>query len=229
MKRSSFPLSLSLSLPRTAAVLLALLCLQAGCTAITNPNPGAPDHAPVAPSMPVAPVDNHGAIFQAGNELLLFADVRGRRVGDLLTVLLRERTDAAKRSSASAGKNTELSIAVDEWNIGSRNYSSGSEFDGGGRADQSNELSGEITVVVAEVLANGVMVVQGEKWMTINQGREFVRIRGMVRPADVRPDNTVLSERLADARIAYGGEGMLADTARAGWLTRFFQSPAWPL
>jgi flagellar L-ring protein precursor FlgH len=103
------------------------------------------------------------------------------------------------------------------------------DFEGSGSADQSNELKGEITVTIAQVLANGNLVVRGEKWIGINQGREFIQLEGIVRPEDVRPDNTVLSQRVANAYIHYGGEGMLADANRAGLLTRFFQSPLWPL
>ncbi|MEI2419493.1 flagellar basal body L-ring protein FlgH, partial [Arthrospira platensis SPKY2] len=67
-----------------------------------------------------------------------------------------------------------------------------------------------------------------EKWIQLNQGQEYIRLRGMVRPVDIRADNTVLSTQVANAQVAYGGRGALADSNRAGWLTRFFSHPVWP-
>lgn len=102
------------------------------------------------------------------------------------------------------------------------------DFTGEADADQSNSLNGSITVTVAEVLINGNLVVRGEKWMTLNRGDEFIRISGIIRPDDVSPDNTVMSTKMANARIAYSGTGELANNASAGWLTRFFNNPIWP-
>ncbi|HKK03898.1 MAG TPA: flagellar basal body L-ring protein FlgH, partial [Gammaproteobacteria bacterium] len=101
-------------------------------------------------------------------------------------------------------------------------------FDGEGDAAQSNQLEGSITVTVSEVLPNGNLVIQGEKWVKINQGQEYIRLRGIVRPVDIGPDNTVLSTQVADAQLAYGGTGVVAQSNSPGWLTRFFNSPLWP-
>jgi flagellar L-ring protein precursor FlgH len=109
------------------------------------------------------------------------------------------------------------------------NVESSTVFDGEGDSAQSNKLDGTITVSVAQVLPNGYLVVQGEKWIGINQGDEFMRLRGIVRPVDIRADNTVLSTQVGNAQIAYGGTGVLADTNRQGWLTRFFSTIVWPL
>jgi flagellar L-ring protein precursor FlgH len=64
--------------------------------------------------------------------------------------------------------------------------------------------------------------------MSLNQGDEFIRIQGIVRTADVLPDNSVPSYKIANAQISYGGVGALADANRMGWLSRFFNSPVWP-
>ena len=69
---------------------------------------------------------------------------------------------------------------------------------------------------------------QGEKWIQINQGNEYIRLRGVVRPVDILSDNTILSTQVADARISYSGTGPTADANRMGWLSRFFVSPFWP-
>ncbi len=101
---------------------------------------------------------------------------------------------------------------------GSRN------FNGSGAADQSNSLSGEISVTVAQVFPNGTMLVQGQKRVTLNRGDEFIQIKGLVRMADVGIDNRVPSTRVADAQIAYTGKGDVARASRQGWLSRFFQA-----
>jgi flagellar L-ring protein precursor FlgH len=101
-------------------------------------------------------------------------------------------------------------------------------FDGTGSSSQSNQLTGEITVTVAQRLANGNLLVKGEKWLTINQGQELVRIAGIVRPQDIGQDNTIESTRVADAKITYTGRGTLADANTQGWLSRFFNSKWMP-
>jgi len=83
-------------------------------------------------------------------------------------------------------------------------------------------------VTVVEVLANGNLVVQGEKWININQGEEYIRLRGIVRPSDISPDNTIASVRVANAQIQYSGDGSLADANEQGWLAKFFNSPWMP-
>jgi len=106
---------------------------------------------------------------------------------------------------------------------------SSNSFDGSGDSALSNTLTGQVTVTVAQRLGNGNLLVRGQKWIGINQGREFVRIQGIVRPIDILPDNTIPSAKVADARIAYGGQGALADASTPGLLSRFFNSVLNPL
>ena len=102
------------------------------------------------------------------------------------------------------------------------------EFSGSGDTSQSNSLTGRVTVVVTEVLPNGNLMVRGEKRLQLNQGNEFVKVAGIVRPADVRADNSVQSSNLANASIIYSGEGMLADASSPGLFSRIVNSPWWP-
>src|SRR5690606_31799448 len=92
-------------------------------------------------------------------------------------------------------------------------------FEGAGDAAQSNLIEGSITVTVADVMPNGNLRVQGEKWIRINHGEEFIRLRGIVRPIDIGADNTVLSTQIADAELAYGGTGAVAHSSTPGWLS----------
>ena len=94
------------------------------------------------------------------------------------------------------------------------------------RREQSNKLDGFISVTVAKRLSNGNLLVRGQKWIAINSGREFVRLQGIVRPSDIAPDNSVVSWKVADAYISYGGQGTVANASKPGWLYRFFNSPA---
>lgn len=191
-----------------------------------------------APLTPVAPVFNQGAIYQPASAQSLFEDYKARRVGDVLTVLLSEETSARKSANASASRDANVQLLNPT--IAGRSVTSGGVpilntdvagsqgFEGQGDAAQSNQLEGSITVTVADVLPNGNLLVQGEKWIRINHGEEYIRLRGIVRPVDISADNTVLSLQVADAELAYGGTGTLARSSTPGWLSRFFMSPLWP-
>ncbi len=186
--------------------------------------------APLLPAAAPVPVAT-GAIYAASEGYApLYEGWRARRVGDPLTIVLVERTAASKSSGSklnSAGgfgvtppSTGPLSLfdPTDASVSGNRN------FNGQGTAAQANSLSGEVSVTVAEVYANGTMLVQGQKRVTLNRGDEFVRIKGLVRMADVDANNRVPSTRVADAQIAYTGKGDVARASRQGWLSRFFQT-----
>lgn len=187
-----------------------------------------PEHRPIyAPEPP--PAAANGGIFQASRGYTpLTSGQRAGSVGDLLTVVLVERTQG--QSTSTAGTNREGSIGLTPPTTGPLSFfrpsdvsaGGGNEFSGRGQTGQSNSLIGEISVTVAEVYPNGTMRVRGEKQLRINRGHEFIRLTGLVRPADVGPDNRVASTRIADARIEYLGRGEIARASRQGWLQRFF-------
>jgi flagellar L-ring protein precursor FlgH len=208
-----------------------------GCAVLHEPQPDDPTYAPVIPSQLTPPSAVTGSIYQDYHQVSFFEDRTARRVGDVLTVKLVERTTASKDADTKIDKSSSVSVQtpvlpkyIDKLNDLNLAVSTGSDntFDGGSEADQSNSLSGSITVTVIDVLPNGIMHVKGEKWMTLNRGDEFIRVSGLIRPDDVAPDNTVESTKLADARIAYSGTGDFANSNKMGWLTRFFNSPVWP-
>lgn len=211
-------------MPTSSSKVFALACVSLLLIAGKKPNPYEPAYAPPPP----APVAN-GAIFQASRGYApLTSGTRAAMVGDLLTIVLVERTQAAKSSAASIGRDGSIGLSPpvsgplslftpDEFNMGGD-----TEFDGKGQAAQSNTLQGEISVTVAEVYPNGTMLVRGEKLIKLNRGDEFIRISGLVRQADVTADNRVPSTRVADADITYSGKGEIARASRQGWLQRFF-------
>ena len=110
----------------------------------------------------------------------------------------------------------------------SNNISDAAKFAGEGDSAQSNSLQGYVTVTVQKVLPNGNLYVKGEKWIGINQGQEYVRMTGVIRPIDLASDNSIPSSKVANAKINYGGKGALADANAQGWLSRFFNSPWTP-
>ena len=184
--------------------------------------------APLPLPVPVAAPAN-GAIFQVSSGYAaLYEGWRARRVGDPLTIVLVERTAASKTANSKLDSSGGASItppASGLLNLFSPTDASASgnrNFKGGGSADQANSLSGEVSVTVAEVYPNGTMMVQGQKRVTLNRGDEYVRIKGIVRFADVDLDNRVPSTRVADAQISYTGKGDVARASRQGWLSRFF-------
>jgi flagellar L-ring protein precursor FlgH len=183
---------------------------------------------------PAAP----GSIYNSAGGYDLFTDLRARSVGDILTILLVERTDASKESSTSTARGSSVDTGLPTFAgrpitsggtpILNNEMSSDTSFDGAADSSQSNRLDGSITVSVAERLPNGNLLVRGEKLITINQGEEFIRLEGIIRPVDIGPENTVESTKVADAAITYSGRGTLQATNRPGWLTRFFNSPFFP-
>jgi flagellar L-ring protein FlgH len=194
--------------------------------------------APTPPAEPpVMPEQADGAIYHEAQSMELFADPRAHRVGDILTIALVESTQASKKSATSTSKKDKTAITAPtllgraltlDGRSADINAQSGNNFDGNGSSSQSNQLTGQITVTVAQRLSNGNLLVRGEKWLTINQGQELVRVSGIVRPQDIGQDNIVPSTRVADARIGYTGRGTLADANTRGWLSRFFNSKWMP-
>jgi flagellar L-ring protein precursor FlgH len=187
------------------------------------------------PEEPDSSVASNGAIFQAGHDIALFENAIARRVGDTVTIHLMEETNASKSSSTTTSKTSTadmsaptiagLPVTVNGTEVLKMGVDNQTAFDGSGDSSQSNRLEGDVTVTVARRLANGNLLVRGQKWITINQGKEYVRIQGIIRPVDIAPDNSVPSSKVADASISYGGQGVLADANSKGWLSRFFDKP----
>ena len=182
-----------------------------------------------APMTPPAALPANGSIFQpAGGYAALYEGSRAKRVGDPLTIVLVEKTAASKSATSKLDSSGGFSITPPTTGVLSAikktdaSLSGTRGFTGGGTADQANSLSGEVSVTIAQVYPNGTMLVQGQKSVTLNRGDEFVRIKGVVRSADIDADNRVLSTRVADAQIAYTGKGDVARASRQGWLSRFF-------
>lgn len=215
----------------TCLVMLIGFALLAGCAAGPIPEGRMPPPA-ITPAPVVAVTASEGSLYSPYRGLNLFEDVKARNTGDLLTVLLVEKTQASKSATTSTSKATSAELGdltVLGQGIGFETGIAGSSsFDGAGATAQSNKLEGSVTVSVVERLPNNVLRIAGEKRLRLNQGEETVRLEGLVRVADISPGNTITSDRIAEARIGYQGKGALADANAKGWLARFFDSPWMP-
>ena len=219
---------------RNLFVMVAAAFALGGC--VTPPKE--PDYSATWPEPAPTQENANGAIYQVGHDVALFENAVARRVGDTLTIKLNENTNATKSSSTTTSKNTSVDmpgptiagrpVTVNGTEVLNMSVDNSAEFDGSGDSKQSNRLVGDITVTVAQRLPNGNLLVRGQKWITINQGREYVRIQGIVRPIDIDPDNSISSLKVADAQIAYGGKGAVNDAATPGLLARFFNAPWLP-
>ena len=228
----------------TILLLLSLLIL-AGCSSDMRRDI---DYAPPRPAVTQQTPQTDGSIYMSGRQLSWFEDMRARRVGDILTVVLNESTNATKSAKTSTAKNNSNSItspnilgsvvqfaapkflplASHTDNDLSIGLGSEHTFEGAGSAAQSNALTGNITVSVIEVLPNRNLHIRGEKRLGINNGMEYIKLSGIIRPQDISPYNTIESSRVADVTIIYNGDGQIAETGKRGWFSRLFSSELFP-
>lgn len=212
---------------------LAVALMVTGC-AMVPPEPivtGPLTAPPPVAHMPT-PAAN-GAIYQptAYGNYPLFEDRRPRNVGDIVTVVIQERTNAAKNVATSSNRSGSASLGLDMvpeffppgfgpqqgFDIGGGNAAEGT---GSSRAD--NTFSGTLTTTVIGVLPNGNLQIAGDKQIAINRGSEHIRFSGVVDPRSITGSNTVSSTQVADARIEFRSKGRMDEVQTMGWLQRFF-------
>ena len=179
--------------------------------------------APVYPVVAATPEQATGSLYNAGVGETFLGRGRNFQVGDVITVVLSESTQASRVQSGKLTRTSSNSVLPAEMGgglLGATALLGGTiKQDGSGTADQTASLSGSVVVTVVDVMANGNLVVRGEKQLALTEGSEIIQVGGVIRPDDVAPNNTVQSKRLANAQITYRGTGDMAATARAGWGT----------
>ena len=216
-----------------------LMQAVAGCSTYVSQLEGQA-FEPVDPAVILASESpSNGAIFRSGQSGLFATDQRARRVGDILTVTFNEIFAATKAQTAASSKADAFAVTLPTGlpNIltGGFDKDAGGNgagltagtnrtFAGAGNAAQSNSFTGSLAVTVTRVFPNGNMEVAGQKEITLNNGNEYVRVKGIVRPEDISATNIVSSTRLADAQIRYTGSGHLADASKPGWLSQFMRA-----
>ena len=206
-------------------------------TAETLPND--PDFAPILPEMEEESIVPTGSLFKPNYVNNIYSDSKAHRVGDIISVILSESTQAQKNAKTELKKDNAASLdpviglggaAVNFKNDAIQfGLNQSSNFKGDSKTNQGNSLSGNISVHVLRVLPNGNLMIRGEKWMTLNSGDEYIRLTGIIRAQDISSNNTIVSNKVANARIQYSGTGSFAEVNEQGWLSKFFNSSWWPL
>jgi flagellar L-ring protein precursor FlgH len=211
--------------------LVASALALAGCSTL-NPRPPVDVAVPTyaLPQAVAAPVVNNGAIFQATQYRPLFEDHRARLVGDSITVQIVEKVSASQTSTSSIDKSGKLSAGVtalpgispNSFGRATAAATSSNTFQGKGSTENTNDFSGTITATVTGVLANGHLLIAGEKQIGVNHNVDVLRFSGQVDPRAIQPGNSVQSAQIANVRIEHSGRGAQADANGIGWLGRFF-------
>src|SRR5574343_746149 len=210
---------------------LALVCLLGTAACSTVPPTNVHQPMTVRPAPRYEAGNANGAIFQVASARPLFEDRRARFVGATITVTISASSSASTKSNNKLDKsNTQkASIGASTRMFGrvmpgaaDVSASSSTAFSGKGEAANNNAFTGSMTVTVIDVLANGNLLVSGEKQVAIGEEQEFVRISGVINPSFVDATNTVESSKIADARIEYKSSGQSAEAQTMGWLARFF-------
>jgi flagellar L-ring protein precursor FlgH len=189
------------------------------------------DFSPVLPPALIEKTVADGSIYSGGINDGLFGDRKAYRVGDIITIILREKTlsqkSASNVTSRKANNNVVTALMTGDPTLSAAMGASSIDNTGSGEVSQSNTLGGDISATVVRALTNGNLIIRGEKMIALNDGNEYIQISGMIRSEDVQPDNTVLSKRIANAEISYSGDGDYVDATKAGWGTKLFYK-IWP-
>lgn len=208
-----------------APLSLTLLLLASACTSTLVEEADSVNYDPVYPVDGMAEPAANGGIYTASSAGLFASDRRAARVGDILTVQFEERFQASKSQTTSGNRASDYELNLPDalpLGIADGAFDNGTKqsFSGRGSAQQSNSLTGRLSVSVVRVLPGGLLEISGQKRLTLNQGNEYIRLTGVVRPEDINAENVVLSDRIAHASIKYIGAGAISDTSRQGWLRR---------
>ena len=214
--------------PLALPVALAIAVSLSACGEGSRPA-GFSATLPPAPATAYAtPQSADGAIFNVAQGYApLYNGNRAAKVGDLVTIVLIERTTTSKATSAKTQRDGNAGLTLPDFigiDQGDLTASAGSSFNGSGNASQTSTLRGDLTVTIAEVRPNGTALVRGEKVMNLSQGEEWVQVSGIIRLADIDADNRISSIRVADAQISYSGKGAVQQSSKPGWLSRFFNA-----
>ena len=226
---------------RSAPALLIASLALAGCSSVREAKVSESFQVNYDEVVPVKEASPDGAIYSHSQAGFFLGDRRAQRIGDVLTVQLDETMQASKSDDATITRTGTLSALLPTalFGPGALNIpmlrpdaagattpgvstNTTSKFNGTGAANPSNSITGNLTVVVTRVYENGNLWVQGQKMLTLNQGEEFVRVSGLIRPEDIASGNVVQSSRIAQAQISYTGAGDVHDASKQGWFGRFF-------
>jgi len=222
-----------------ALMLISQLSACSNTVELSKVLPNDPDFAPILPEAEEEAIIPTGSLFRENYVNNIYSDSKAHRVGDIISVILSESTQAKKNAKTELKKENNMVLdpiiglggtpVTINGNTAQFGLNQSTKFKGDSKADQGNSLSGDISVHVLRVLPNGNLMIRGEKWITLNNGDEYIRLTGVIRAKDINSNNTIMSTKIANARIQYAGTGSFADMNEQGWLTKFFNSSWWPI
>ena len=228
-------------------ILLSLVL--SGCSTYIE-NKKAEDFIPIHQEISFDEKDNtiDGAIYNEKSSGFFASDRRAKNIGDILTITLNESLSASKSTTnttskadtfgvtlpplfsngaatQSAANQLDNKLGIGNGGVDSTDFAAGANqsFSGAGTAAQSNSLTGSMTVTVVRVYPNGNLEVKGQKKLILNDGSEYLRLSGIVRPEDISANNTISSSSIADDKITYTNAGVYAISTKPGWLSKIFR------
>ena len=218
---------------------MTLLFFLTGCTVHQDVTPiTEPLEEPVAANpKPQSP----GTLWN-GDEGNWLSDVKARRVGDIVTIIIKEKATASKEATTATDRSSNISAGISKFfgletavATGNPNVdpsslisaNSDNKFSGTGKTTRAEDLTTTLTTQVIEVYPNGNMKIRGGKSVTVNNENQIIYLTGIVRLYDVMADNTVDSGNILNAQISYTGKGAISDKQKPGWLGRIFDN-TWP-
>ncbi|OXI87177.1 flagellar biosynthesis protein FlgH [Burkholderia sp. AU31652] len=171
-----------------------------------------------------AQLSHADTLYRADAFQPLVSDRRAGAIGDIVTVLVYEQSSASQTANTSTRAGFSVNGSVSTLYAGNNRaqVGAGDDYGGGGQIQRSGRLLAQLSAAVVDVLPNGDLVVAGEQRIDVNGEKTGIRLNGRVRAIDIGPGNTVLSTRLADARIDYTGDGFVTDRTKPGLIPRFF-------
>ncbi len=179
------------------------------------------------------------------SENLLFADTKAKQIGDIVTVQLEEDFESTNSATTGISKDSEIDLGVTTVlglpnDYGMTNFlglgnafdpnvqaSSSRSTNGSGTTTRGGTMTGTLAAIIKEVLPNGVLRIEGRRTVTVNNEDQMMVLTGLIRRVDIGFDNTISSQKIANATIAYTGKGVISDEQNVGWLMRFF-AWIWP-
>ncbi len=230
-------------------LIIPVLILLVGCSTYVE-NKIAEDFTPIHEEISFEEKDStiDGAIYDEKSSGFFASDRRAKNIGDILTVTLNESLSASKSTTNTTSKADTFGVTlppifsngaatksvanqfdnklgIGNGGVDSTDFAAGANqsFSGAGTAAQSNTLSGSMTVTVVRVYPNGNLEIKGQKKLVLNDGSEYLRLSGIVRPEDISASNTISSSNVADAKITYTNSGVYAVSTKPGWLSKIFR------
>jgi flagellar L-ring protein FlgH len=204
-------------------------------------HPRKPSLEPMASVQSPRPVQEEGSLWSSRAPLSLYADVKARNVGDIVTISIVESAKASKNATTKTERTSGLEASwsglfdafAKQFKVGGQAIANDNKvdlsnnFDGKGETTRTSYMSAFITAHVVQVLPNGNLVIQGSRQVQVNEESQFIYIRGIIRPEDISTANVILSTYVAEATIEMTGQGPVSDKQHPGWMARIIDW-AWP-